>query len=383
MKNEKSPRLFLAVDNCFASKRWTEPEDWMALLCELGIRYAEASADTECDPLYTTPEYLANWRQRVQEAGSLAGVRVANLYSGHGTYSTLGLSHADRRVRAHLRDNWLKPFLSLAQSLEAGVGFYCFAFNRNVLQSYLAYNEEVEALCEILGELSHYNRFIGGKTLSVEQMYAPHQYPWTIEGALYLMKHADVKITLDTGHHTGQKRFLPPSEEALFRACRPDGGDLWVGTDVADALLRSAQNGSLPAGEAVKRILDNVAENKHLFSAPQDGDLYAWLERLGCNSPIIHLQQTDGNGSSHRGFTAELRNGDQVCPKKVLRALARAYGQPGKSGKSAQIFLTLELFFPTAAYPSEIIRVLRESVAVWRSVIPYDGITLEQALENL
>lgn len=45
------PILNLGIDNCFASKHWILPEQWCELIAGLGLRYIEASADTECDPL--------------------------------------------------------------------------------------------------------------------------------------------------------------------------------------------------------------------------------------------------------------------------------------------------------------------------------------------
>ena len=47
------PRIYLAIDNCFASKRWSTPADWMKVISDAGIYYVEASADNECDPLYS------------------------------------------------------------------------------------------------------------------------------------------------------------------------------------------------------------------------------------------------------------------------------------------------------------------------------------------
>ncbi|NJO84841.1 MAG: hypothetical protein HC828_20135 [Blastochloris sp.] len=44
------PRLYLAIDNCFALNDWTRPAEWMQLMADMGVRYAEVSADTECDP---------------------------------------------------------------------------------------------------------------------------------------------------------------------------------------------------------------------------------------------------------------------------------------------------------------------------------------------
>ena len=93
------PEVFLAIDNCFASKRHTEPAGWASLISDLGIRYVEASADNECDPLYQGTDYLARWTGKVQEACLKTGITVCNLYSGHGTYSTLGLGHTEPAVR--------------------------------------------------------------------------------------------------------------------------------------------------------------------------------------------------------------------------------------------------------------------------------------------
>ena len=32
-----APRIYLALDNCFASKRWTEPEEWAGIIAGLGM----------------------------------------------------------------------------------------------------------------------------------------------------------------------------------------------------------------------------------------------------------------------------------------------------------------------------------------------------------
>ena len=66
--NEQAPRVYLAIDNCFGSKRWTRPREWAAIVRDLGLAYVEASADNECDPLYSTPEYMADWRAEVRAA---------------------------------------------------------------------------------------------------------------------------------------------------------------------------------------------------------------------------------------------------------------------------------------------------------------------------
>jgi len=33
------PKIYLAMDNSFATKRWTEPDDWARVIHELGATY--------------------------------------------------------------------------------------------------------------------------------------------------------------------------------------------------------------------------------------------------------------------------------------------------------------------------------------------------------
>src|SRR5579863_3409446 len=134
-----SPRIHLAIDNCFASKRWTRPDDWAAIIKGWGINFVEASADNECDPLYADPEYLEDWLKDVQTACEQRGVSVASLYSGHGTYATVGLASPDRRNRQRLQHHWLNVMIRNAARLGAGLGFFCHAYNEGILQDPAAY----------------------------------------------------------------------------------------------------------------------------------------------------------------------------------------------------------------------------------------------------
>jgi len=67
MAEVEYPEIYLSIDNCFAKKRWTDPADWMRVIKELGIDYIEASADNECDPLYTTPDYIKDWVTQIEK----------------------------------------------------------------------------------------------------------------------------------------------------------------------------------------------------------------------------------------------------------------------------------------------------------------------------
>ena len=80
----------------------------------------------------------------------------------------------------------------------------------------------------------------------------------------------------------------------------------------------------------------------HLFAAEQDCDLYGWLEQVGCYSPIVHLQQSNGKSSSHLPFTAACNETGIVHPLKVLQAIARSYTKeprPGMPRRCAEVYL--------------------------------------------
>lgn len=245
-----SPEIYLAIDNCFASKRYTEPGDWMNLNRDLGIYYVEASADTECDPLYMGRDYLRRWEDKGKEASGKFGVSVCNLYSGHGTYSTLGLSHTDPLVRERILNDWLKPMIETAAALDAGLGFFCHAFANPVLQSPVLFEEYKNELINNLAETARFSYLAGCKTIGIEQMYSPHQVPWTIKGAIDLINQVSEKsiqpfyLTIDTGHQSGQKNFVKPNEETLIQTMEQyqNAGQisqLWLGTDSAYELFES------------------------------------------------------------------------------------------------------------------------------------------------
>ncbi len=394
------PRVYLAIDNWFASKRWTRPKEWTELITSLGVQCIEASADTECDPLYTTSDYLDDWTEEVGEACRNSGARVVNLYSGHGTYTTLGLAHTDRRVRDHIQNEWLKPMARRAAALGAGIGFFCHAFPDATLQEPERFRTAEDDLTVRLAEVAAYCQEEGARPLSVEQMYSPHQIPWTIPGAASLMESVYAKrgaplyLTIDTGHQVGQKRYVRPTASGLHAAMeRVRNGErsscLWLGSRRAHEQFAavvggaSGRRGNGIEERVIAEILADADLHPYLFAGSEDADPYRWLERLGCYSPIVHLQQTDGASSSHRPFTEEHNRAGIVLPERVLASLAQSYAREAQTGmppRCEAIYLTLEIFAGTAETVYEIERAMRESVEYWRRYLPTDGATLSSIL---
>lgn len=383
------PKIYLAIDNCFASKRWTAPEDWARVIKQLGVNYIEASADTELDPLYMGKEYLVGWKQRVKAAQQSQGVKVANLFSGHGTYSTLGLSHPEATVRRNMLENWFKPMIATAAELEAGMGFYAHAFPVEGLQSQSRYDEYCKILTDALLELNAYAKKVGCKYLALEQMYTPHQIPWTIEGTKQMMQQLTEGaaypffFTEDVGHHLTS--YVKPTQVQI-KAAVASGKEIWLGNDNAFAMYdRILEKGSITDAEC-DALLAAMDETPYMFAEEKDGDCYCWLKEIGCYSPIVHLQQTDGNASAHKPFTAECNAWGKISVKEVLQAIQESYNAPTcpeLPAKCSEIYLTLELFSGTAQTVRSILRNYAQTVQYWRQFIPEDGIALDELLAKM
>ncbi|MFC5651060.1 TIM barrel protein [Paenibacillus solisilvae] len=393
------PRMYLAVDNCFASKRWTKPAEWMNLLKSMGVNYVEASADNECDPLYMSREYLERWVGEVKSESEKTGVKVANLYSGHGTYTTLGLTHHDKSVRDRIQREWIEPMAEIAASIGAGIGFYCHAFSDSTLQNPTVYREMEAELFARLAKIALHCRDLGILAPGVEQMYTPHQIPWTIEGSKRLLKEvyslfaSPFYLTLDTGHQSGQRKFRKPDalaiDEMAENCLRGEPDSCWLGSQSAyDLFVEMIRTTDEKRAGIRERILEEMKRYPYLFADNTDSDTYRWLEELGCYSPIIHLQQTTGESSSHQPFTEEYNRKGTIFGEPVLRALEKAYRAPGSSEegmppKCGEIYLTLEIFSGTSEMNTAILRKIQESVQYWRKFIPEDGMKLSQVLKNL
>ncbi len=387
----QSPRVYLAVDNCFAIKRWVRPRDWMRVARNIGFTYVEASTDNEIDAIYSDARYMAEWADEVRSAGDETGVRVANFYTGYQTYRTVGLAHHDPRMRRRLVDDWLKTMIDFAADLGAGLGIYQFGLSDEVLQNPDKHTEVMDLLVQQLSEVAGYGH--DRVQFSVEQMYSPHQPPWTIAGTFDFLERiygnggTPAYVTIDLGHQIGQTRFRRPSPADVDRAISAatagkTPSDIWLGPERAYQLLDDVAGQELTdsAKRALARKVEEAAANyPYLFADERDSDPYAWIEAVGRYSPMMHLQQTDGVKAGHRGFTPETNKDGIIKPADVLAALARSYARPADEAMPPPVedlYLSFEVFASNTESNREVIDKLRQSYKYWRQYIPEDGMLL-------
>lgn len=360
----------------------------MAVVMDCGLNQIECSADTECDMLYSDRGYLDEWSDSVARESAEKGINIASVYTGHGTYSTLGLTHTDRDCRERMLTQWLFPHIDNAAKLKAIAGFYCHAFDDSALQDPRLYAEYKDILYNQMGRIAVYCAERGVMP-SLEQMYSPQQYPWRISDAKDLIKgisrrYAPMYITIDTGHQYGQQLFLKPTREEILDAVS-EGGKLYVGPEKCARIFEDAKSGEISADQAADEILEINEAYPHMFAERSDSDTWKWLRELGRYSPLVHLQQTDNKASAHKGFSPADNAKGCVTGDKVLRSLYEGYCLPEEEGMPEpldKIYLTLELFYSIVTSGNDIIKDLKASVEYWRQFVPEDGIPLDELVKK-
>ena len=395
-----SPKLFLAMDNCFAIKRWITPEQWFRVIKEMGATSIEASTDNAVDPLFLPASYMDDWVAEVKVLEKEHGMRVRSFFTGYQTYRTAGLAHPDPRVRNKLVEDWYKPLICKAGELGADIGFSFHAISEEDLSSPEKYAAAIYRSNECFAHLAQYAWEHNRVNLCCEQMYAPYQPPFTIESArqmlkdIYAMGGKPFYIANDVGHMIGQRRFRMPTIEKVLEAVRRvrelgRTKDIWLGPNpmykkVYAQANQPAKTDDAFAQAAVKELQDNYS---YMFSLDvQDSDPYAWVRELGAYSPIMHMQQTDGLKASHAPFTKETNQSGIITPDKLLRAMKEsfdAHEQSGMPPKTDHVTLAFEIFISNVTYPHDALEDLAETMAYWKKYIPEDRMTLDEAVERL
>ena len=388
------PKIYLTLDNCFAIKRWVQPKEWLPLTREIGFTSAQASFDNEIDFLYSPDWYLKRWFEQVEEQEHRSGVRVDTFFTGYQTYRTAGLGHPDDEMADYLEREWMEKAVRWLGRRKSHMGVSFFGIPDQALQEPERYHKAYQKAVERFGKIGRCAAENGIYFCS-EAMYAPHQPSWTIQGTRRFLRDctrtgAPIYTTVDVGHMIGQARFQKPSSELLeesFCDGKKEKPGLWLGAGHTRILWGELKKAQGSVREKAQRILEDMEAYGYLFSdGPEDSDPYAWLQELGCYSPIVHLQQTDGITASHAAFTEANNQKGIIRPDRVLRAIAKSYEKTEVNGmppRAAEIYLAFEIFASNAEYCTEITGKLKETYQYWRKWIPEDGLKLDELIRRM
>jgi D-erythrulose 1-phosphate 3-epimerase len=236
----------LGVNLGFASKRWSEPEAWTALVSdELGITDVQFTYDL-LDPWWPdairTPEAA-----RVRAAAERAGVRIHSAQVGLAWYTFSGLLSPDPSMRANARAWWERAIEVAAAIGARAAGGPLGALTVTSSMDPGERERRFEELVEVLARLQALAARAGLEALLVEP--------------------------------TPLGREIPSSLEEAKR------------------LSAALAQGPVP----IKYVLDNGHAMLEPFYGPQ-ASMRPWLAGLGDTIGVLHLQNTDRQSDSHWGW---------------------------------------------------------------------------------
>ena len=393
MEKNIDPKIYLGIDNCFAIKRWTEPDEWGNVIKNMGLNCVEAVPDLECEPLLTPDDYRKDWIKKVNLMQELLDMNVVMFYSNDSTYDSIGFSHPDERVRKKFVFDWFDKFIDMAAAIGSDIGYYVQATPDSMLYERKNREQSFELAKQCMTEVNIIAARKGIKHVVLEQMYTPHQPPFTISGMKKLMAEiwersgVPLYFTEDVGHHC--PKYIMPSEDMLDAAAEKYAKeryvDIWLGSSRAyDIFTSEAINSNGKLSQKTKDVLyEEFDINSDAFESAEDTDCYEWLKDIGAWSPVIHMQQTDGTFSSHEAFLPENNNKGKIHPVKVLRALAESYKKPAPEylpEQCEQVYLIQELYLSTKDIGYQGLQKLQKSTDYLRQFIPKDGMNLSDLL---
>lgn len=254
-------RLTLAINNCFAVRRWPRPDEWAALVREeLGLDTVQHSLD-----LFGLDPDMSGRAGEVRAACEAAGLAVHSAFTGLiAAGCNLMLSpYAAERDRG--QDLWERA-IEATEVLGAGAfGGVVGGLSRSDADDSGRRAERWRELSERLDRLSRHAHRHGLDALLVENMPCDRD-PSRMSELEELTRRAEpdrcaVLLCLDVGHH-----------------CVPG-------------------------------------------TSGEEADPHAWLVRLGRRTGVVHLQQSDEGSDQHWPFTEEYNRRGRIRADRLLEAL--------------------------------------------------------------
>jgi len=296
-------KIRLGINNCFAVKRWPEPEEWCRIIAqELGLKYVQFTFDL-LDPRVPQPikHKITKTTKKIAED---YGLVVYTTFFGLAFYSYNQLLHPDIEIR----------------------------------QDALHCCEEAIFITKELGA-----RATGGPlgSLSMKDFSNPSR------------KNYLTNQLIESLQHLSQVAALEGLEFLLWEPT-PLAREITHTMEEAKDFYRKVNEG---AAIPIKFCLD-VGHQCAVDTEGEDKDPYAWLREFASISPVIHIQQTDGKLDTHWPFTEEYNKKGIIEPEKIVRAI--------EDSGADEVFLFLEILHPFEADEKKVLEDIRESVAYWK-----------------
>ncbi len=300
------PRLHLGINNCFAVKRWPEPEQWLGIIKhDLGLDCCQFSLDL-VDPLLDE-DALAWYAAAVRDLAARYNILVHSTFTGLAAYSWSMLLHPHDALRK-AAIGWYRRAIDFTVQLGAwGTGGHLGAFSVQDVADTARQKALSQELDERLSLLSRYAALVGLRFLLFENM----------------------AVEREPGHSIEEAQALTQLE--------------------------------VPGGVPLVFCLD-IGHPCALHTGTASDEYLAWFAQPWRHTPVIHLQQTDRSGDHHWPFTQAYNSKGMIRAEDVLRAIQE---WPGNE----DVYLFLEPIHPFEEDDHKVLEDLRESVLYWKEAM--------------
>lgn len=256
----------LGVNLCFAVKRWNTPEAWAAFAREeLGVDQVQFTFDL-LDPWWPELERSAVI-ERIRKAADANGLRIHSAYVGLAHYVPSGLLDADANARAAAACWWKRAADVAAQLGAQAVGGPLGTIGIADAADPRIREKRYQDLIDAVETIARYAHDVGLQEFLIEPTPIAREVPATIDECVRLStdlaeRGADnIGFVLDTGH-------------ALYQPLYGSGASV-----------------------------------------------EQWIQRLGSQIRMVHLDNTDGQGDPHWGWPDERGTFDVAAFGRSMRAV--------------------------------------------------------------
>lgn len=298
--------ITLGINNCFAVKRWPEPEEWCRIIKEeLDLTHLQFTFDL-VDPVLSKPA-RPGISQEISTTVKKYGLTISTTFTGLSFYSFNQLLHPDIRIR----------------------------------QEALRFCEEVVLMTAELGV-----RATGGPlgSLSLKDFNNLKRREYLTDYLVESLEHlAGLASSL------GQEFFLweptPLSREL---------------TETIEKAKKFYERVNKDSKIPILFCLD-VGHQCVKGASEKDRDPYTWLKEFAPISPVIHIQQTDGVLDRHWPFTSEYNSRGIIQPQKVIKAIDES--------KAKEVVLMLEVIHAFEEDEGKVLSDIKESIGFWKKAL--------------
>jgi D-erythrulose 1-phosphate 3-epimerase len=303
----------LGISAGFTSKRWANPEDWVPMIKNrLGIQLVQFSFD-QFDPR-GNPDSVRKYCERLRNACAKWDVTLHSTFAGLSIYSHNLLFHP------------------LPEGREDGMDWF----------------ERALWMTRELGVTATGGPFGGMDVPSFADDAKRNDIERTAEDSLISL--------LNSAGNLGVSRFY--WEQTPVRREGP------VSIEETRTFIEKV-NSRTDRGAARFELCLDVGHYTSPLTPLTEQDPYVWIERLGADAPIIHLQQTDGRLDRHWPFTEQYRSHGVIEADRVLEALKR-------SGAKDKVLL-IEIGHPFEEDDDKVLADISKSTAYWQEAFQRHG----------